>query len=110
MVGVASAHRLADFRTRWVSFAKSLTAMAQIQFHRLVLLLFLGSGLGLVSSPAQFTANFQTNLISGGISNWAAIYFVGSNTFANALLIRNGGALADADAHVGYLSGSSNNH
>lgn len=84
--------------------------MSQIQCHRLVLLLFLGSGLGLGSSHAQFTANFQTNIISGGISNWAGLYFVGSNTFANALLIRNGGSLTDADAHVGYLAGSSSNH
>jgi T5SS/PEP-CTERM-associated repeat protein len=84
--------------------------MSQIQRHCLILLLFLGNGWGFMSSHAQFTANFQTNVISGGVSNWAGIYFVGSNTFANALLIRNGGALTDADAHAGYLPASSSNH
>lgn len=84
--------------------------MSQIQRHCLILLLFLGNGWGFMSSHAQFTANFQTNIISGGVSNWAGIYFVGSNTFANALLIRNGGALTDADAHAGYLPASSSNH
>ncbi len=42
---------------------------------------------------AQFTANYQTNIISGVTSNWSGSYYVGSNTFANSLLIQNGGVL-----------------
>ena len=85
-------------------------AKHQNQFKFLLLSLIMGGGLGIQPVVAQYTANFQTNIISGVTSNWAGIYFVGSNTFANALLIRNGGVLTDADAHVGYLPASSSNH
>lgn len=58
---------------------------------------------------AQFSANYQTNIVSGVISNWPGDYFVGSNTFANALLVRNVGSLANANGYAGYLSASSSN-
>lgn len=58
---------------------------------------------------AQYTTDHQTNIISGVTSNWSGDYFVGSNTFANALLIRNGGVLTNADGHVGYTAASSSN-
>ena len=60
-------------------------------------------------ASAQYTADFQTVIISGVTSNWSGDYFVGSNTFANALLIRNGGVLTNADGHLGYMPASNSN-
>jgi len=58
---------------------------------------------------AQYTGNFQTNVISGVVSNWAGNYLVGSNTFADVLLIQNGGALSSGFGQLGYEVSSSNN-
>ncbi|HWX19085.1 MAG TPA: hypothetical protein VN578_04160 [Candidatus Binatia bacterium] len=82
------------------------------QSQRKVLLFFflLGSGLGIQSAVGQFTANYQTNVVSGVTLNWASNYLVGSNTFADALLIRSAGVLTNADAQVGCLPVSSNNY
>ncbi len=60
-------------------------------------------------SQAQYTANFQTNIISGITSNWTGTYCVGCSTFADVLLIRNGGILGDNPGSVGESYGSSNN-
>ena len=76
--------------------------MSQIQCYRLVFLLLLGSWLGIQPGRAQYTANYQTNLISGVTNNWVGNYGVGSNTFANTLLIQNGGALFNSDGYLGY--------
>jgi len=62
------------------------------------------------SGYAQFSADYQTNIISGVISNWTGNYFVGSNTFANVLLIQNGGILSNSAGYLGGLTGSSNNN
>ena len=59
---------------------------------------------------AQYTANFQTNIISGVTSNWSGDYYVGSNTFRNVLLIENGGFLSSSGSgYLGYTVSSSNN-
>ena len=62
-------------------------------------------------AQAQFTGNSQTNIISGVTSNWVSPlgYFVGSNTFKDVLLIRNGGVLTNGNAFIGYLVGATNN-
>jgi T5SS/PEP-CTERM-associated repeat protein len=58
---------------------------------------------------AQYTGNFQTNVISGVTTNVPG-YIVGNNTFADVLIIRNGGALVSSgDGDLGETSGSSNN-
>ena len=75
-----------------------------------LLVLLLGSGPGVEHARAQFTSNYQTNVVSAATNNWPGNYCVGSNTFANALLVRNGGVLTNVDANVGYLSASSNNY
>ena len=67
-------------------------------------------GAGIQPAAGQYTSNYQTNTISGVTSNWAGDYLVGSNTFANALLIRNGGVLTNADGYMGYLPASSSNY
>ncbi len=60
-------------------------------------------------SVAQYTANFQTNIISGVTSNWTGDYIVGNGTFADVLQIQGGGQLIDNNGTVGYQVGSSNN-
>ena len=49
------------------------------------------------AAHAQFSANNQTNTISGVASNWVSGsgYIVGNNTFADALIIQSGGALSN---------------
>ncbi|HTS17781.1 MAG TPA: hypothetical protein VMP11_09430 [Verrucomicrobiae bacterium] len=64
------------------------------------------------SSHAQYTANFQTNIISGVSSNWSTSYIVGSNTFADTLWVRSGGMLdvqSQTAGCLGYEASSSNN-
>ncbi len=85
------------------------TAKRRSLFRRAV---FAVVGCLFILSPpagAQYTANYQTNIISGVTSNWSGDYLVGSNTFADALLIKNGGVLSDAFGYLGYEVGSSNN-
>ncbi|MGD1019471.1 MAG: hypothetical protein ABSA12_09145 [Verrucomicrobiia bacterium] len=64
--------------------------------------------LGPRSSEAQYTANFQTNIFNG-TTNTVGTYLVGSNAFADVLLIRNKGLLTSTTGYVGYEIGSSNN-
>ena len=65
---------------------------------------------GIQPAAAQYTSNYQTNVISGLTNYWAGDYVVGSNTFADALLIRNAGVLTNANGYVGYLPASSSNY
>jgi T5SS/PEP-CTERM-associated repeat protein len=69
------------------------------------------TGIVLSSQPshAQYTANYQTNIISGVTSNWSGDYVVGSNTFADVLFIDSGGILSNVAGRVGYEVSSSNN-
>ena len=60
-------------------------------------------------ASAQYTDNFQTNIISGVSSNWPGTYFVGNTNFADALLIESGGVLNGGNGYLGYSSTSSNN-
>src|SRR5260221_2095741 len=50
--------------------------------------IFLGLLAGIILSPrlshAQYSANFQTNIISGVTSNWTGDYLIGSNTVSQA--------------------------
>src|SRR5437867_442150 len=73
---------------------------------RLVLLLNL---VWLPIVHAQYTADFQTNIISGVTSNWSGDYFVGNTLSADALLIQSNGVLSDTRGYLGYDSSSSNN-
>jgi T5SS/PEP-CTERM-associated repeat protein len=63
------------------------------------------------AARAQFTANNQTNTISGVTSNWVGngTYVVGSNTFLDALLINSGGILSNGIGYIGYEVGASDN-
>ncbi len=61
------------------------------------------------SAQAQYTANFQTNLISGVVSNWTGNYEVGNTTFADVLIVTNSAVLKDSSGYLGFSAGSSNN-
>jgi T5SS/PEP-CTERM-associated repeat protein len=79
---------------------------------RACLILGFAAGIVLISRPAsdaQYIANSQTNIISGVTSNWAGDYMVGSNTFANVLIVRNNATLNDAGGYLGYSAGSYKN-
>jgi fibronectin-binding autotransporter adhesin len=64
----------------------------------------LTSGL-LFDTPAhaQYTADFQTNIISGVTSNWTGDYIVGFTNDAEALVIESVGVLSNANGFVGGL-------
>jgi T5SS/PEP-CTERM-associated repeat protein len=61
------------------------------------------------SAHAQFTANYQTNTISGVTSNWSGDYVVGSNTVFSSLQILNAAVLSNGNGLVGYLVSATNN-
>jgi autotransporter family porin len=63
------------------------------------------------TAQAQFTANNQTNTISGVASNWisASGYIVGSNTFKDVLRVINGGVLSNGTGYLGYENSGINN-
>ena len=65
--------------------------------------------LGYHSSEAQYTANFQTNIISAVTSNWPGSYIVGTNTTTDSLLIQNSGVLSNGTGYIGYEFPASNN-
>ncbi len=75
-----------------------------------MMVLLLSTWAGIQPAAAQYTSNYQTNTISGVTSFWPGDYVVGSNTFADALLIRNAGVLTNANGYVGYLPASSSNY
>ena len=83
--------------------------MLRIRYGILVLGLLTGMLVGARSASAQYAGNFQTNIISGVVSNWTSDYLIGSNTLADALLIQNGGALSNGNGYVGYEIGADNN-
>jgi T5SS/PEP-CTERM-associated repeat protein len=58
---------------------------------------------------AQYTGNNQTNIMSSVTNNWSGSYIVGSNTFADVLLIQNSGVLSNGQGYLGYELSSSNN-
>jgi T5SS/PEP-CTERM-associated repeat protein len=77
--------------------------------------LILGFLTGIIFAPqrsnAQYTANFQTNIISGVTSNWIGDYYVGYTNFADVLTIESSGIFSNAGfAYLGYDFGSSNNN
>jgi hypothetical protein len=47
------------------------------------------------AARAQYTDNFQTNIISGITSNWVGAYLIGNITYGDVLLIENGGVLSN---------------
>ena len=74
---------------------------------RAVITILLGT-LGLLfaaSAHAQYSDNFQTNIISGVISNWSGDYNIGYPNFADALLIQSGGVLSDSSGSMGNGGG-----
>jgi T5SS/PEP-CTERM-associated repeat protein len=83
--------------------------MQRLQRGCLIVALMVGSATASRTSKAQYTDNYQTNTISGVISNWLGDYIVGGANFADALLIQGGGVLHDANGYLGQSASSSNN-
>jgi fibronectin-binding autotransporter adhesin len=75
--------------------------------------LFLGFVIGIVFSShptaAQYTADFQTNIISGVTSNWSGDYAVGNSFSADVLFIQSNGLLSDGFGYLGFSPTTSNN-
>src|SRR5882724_2147864 len=72
--------------------------------------LLAGIALGSPSARAQYTSDFQTNLISAVASNWSGSYIVGSNNVADVLQVDNTGSLlTSGSGFLGYELFSSNN-
>src|SRR6266404_8773839 len=84
------------------------TLMLRIRYCVLILGFLAGMLGGARSASAQYTGNYQTNIISGVVSNWTGDYLIGSNTFADALFIQNGGVLSNANGYLGYEIGADN--
>ena len=82
------------------------TVMLRIRCRVLILGWLAGMFAGARYSSAQYAGNSQTNIISGVVSNWTGDYLVGSNTFADALLIQNGGVLSNGNGYLGYEIGA----
>ena len=76
----------------------------------LIVVLLMSLWAGVRPAVGQYASSYQTNTISGVTNYWPGNYVVGSNTCADALLIRNGGLLGNADGYVGYLSAATNNY
>jgi T5SS/PEP-CTERM-associated repeat protein len=74
--------------------------------------LLLSVTLGPLSSKAQYTFDFQTNIINGVTSNWSGTYYVGDTNANDVLIIQNGGQLSvdpSGDGGLGATYKSSNN-
>ena len=84
--------------------------MQHVQRQFSVFVLLMSTWVGIQPANGQYTASYQTNVISGVTNYWAGDYVVGSNTLADALLIRNAGVLSNANGYVGYLPASSSNY
>ena len=83
--------------------------MGRIRLNCLIAGLFIWIVLGPESSHAQYSLDFQTNLISGVTSNWSGDYVVGSNTLSDVLQVQSGGVLSNHFGYVGYETNSGNN-
>jgi T5SS/PEP-CTERM-associated repeat protein len=71
--------------------------------------LLIGAAFSFQPANAQYTSDYQTNVISGVTSNWSGTYIVGSSNIADVLWIDTNGTLSDDGSYVGYkLSGSNN--
>jgi T5SS/PEP-CTERM-associated repeat protein len=83
--------------------------MHRMRYVYLIAAFFAGMVFSSRPVRAQYSADFQTNVISGVVSNWSGDYYVGYTNFADVLLVRNGGALFDGGGYVGFPSNSINN-
>jgi len=75
--------------------------------------LILGFVAGIFLTPrhscAQYTSNFQTNIISGVTSNWSGNFYYNIGGIGDVLLIQGGGVLINGGGELGLGNGNSNN-
>ena len=84
--------------------------MQEARCKLLTVTLLLSLGAAIQPAVGQYTSDYQINSINGVTNYWPGDYVVGSNTFANGLMIRNRGVLTNADGYLGYLPASSSNY
>ena len=84
--------------------------MQEARCKLLTVTLLLSLRAAIQPAVGQYTSDYQINSINGVTDYWPGDYVVGSNTFANGLMIRNGGVLTNADGYLGYLPASSSNY
>ena len=58
---------------------------------------------------AQFTGDYQTNIIDGTTVNWPGYYHVGSNYVSDALFILDAGFLSSTGATLGFRTNANSN-
>ena len=100
--------------TRTIRFGKRVCSRRIGQVNLLPLAWFVLALSCLFSATparAQYSANNQTNTISGVSSNWVGngSYVVGSNWVYDALLIQSGGVLSNGDGYIGYEAAANYN-
>ncbi len=97
------------FTSRRSDWKGCMNAMQRMRHGCLIIGLVGGIVLAPRPAEAQYTDNDQTNIISGITNDWEGDYLVGSNTFADVLLIQNSGVLSNWNCYLGYEVESSNN-
>src|ERR1017187_1801751 len=85
------------------------TVMHWMRHGRLIAGFLVWNALGSQPSEAQFTANFQTNIISGVASSWSGDYLVGNDSQFDLLTIENGGELSNGTGFIGYTTNAEYN-
>ena len=84
--------------------------MQETRCKLLMVTLLLSLGRPSNQRPGNTLPIFKPTTVNGVTNDWPGDYVVGSNTFANGLMIRNRGVLTNADGYVGYLPASNSNY
>ena len=65
--------------------------------------------LGGSAAQAQYTDNYQTNIIDNVVSNWPGDYYIGNGFYNDVLMITNVGQLHNGDGYLGLNAGDNSN-
>jgi T5SS/PEP-CTERM-associated repeat protein len=65
--------------------------------------------LGGSAAQAQYTDNYQTNIIDNVVSNWPGEYDIGNGFYNDLLIITNAGQLFNGVGYLGYNAGDNSN-
>jgi T5SS/PEP-CTERM-associated repeat protein len=65
--------------------------------------------LGASAAQAQYTDNYQTNIINNVVSNWPGEYDIGNGYYNDVLMITNVGQLFSGEGYLGLNTGNNSN-